>query len=69
MKKYNVTILDKDTMIERTVDLVAENVRDAHKSAIWSLNDFESEEIVNIQDDDGVILYSSGDGFVDYSHP
>lgn len=65
MRKYKVTILDKDTMIERVVDHVAETAREAHKSAVWSLNDMEIEQIINIRSTDGDLLYTSGEGFID----
>ena len=65
MRKYNVTILDKDTMIERVVETVASSARDAHKSTIWSLNDLEMEEVVNIKSADGELLYTNGNGFMD----
>ena len=67
MRKYKVTILDKDTLIERVVDIMAESAREAHKSAIWSLNDYETEEVSNIKGSDGSLFYTSGKGFVDIS--
>lgn len=65
MRKYKVTILDKDTMIERVVDTVADSARDAHKSTIWSLNDLEMEEVINIKSTDDELLYTKGNGFMD----
>lgn len=69
MRKYKVTILDKDTLIERVVDVTASCARDAHKSTIWSFNDYESEEIACIKSESGDILYTAGKGFVDISDP
>lgn len=68
MRKYKITILDRDTMIERTIEIQAGTAKEAHKAAIWSLNDLEVEEIAAIRDDSKTLLYSSGKGFIDISH-
>lgn len=64
MNKYNVTILDKDTMIERTIVVEDTSPMHAHKTVMFDdINSYETESIVKITDDSGTLLYSPEIGF------
>lgn len=66
MNSYTVTIVDKDTEIERTSTIFAESPGEAHKDAWrYQINDFDIEQIVKIVNEDNVKVFTDKDGFIE----
>jgi hypothetical protein len=66
MNSYTVTIKDTDTMIERTVMVIAESPMEAHKDAMfYQINDFDVENISKIQNPEGDTVFTHKGGFSD----
>lgn len=64
MKKYNVTITDSDTYINRQITCEAANVYEAHKRVMMShIVDYECEKIVKIENEHGDAVYLENQGF------
>ena len=66
MNKYTVTVLDSDTYIEREMVLSGMSAQDAHKSAMWDMNNFETEQITKIVDENNQTVYTIDDGFLEF---
>ena len=66
MNKYTVTVLDTDTYIEREMVFEEMTAQDAHKSAMWDMNDFETEQITKIVDENKQTVYTADDGFLEF---
>tara|TARA_R110000824_G_scaffold210358_5_gene396228 strand:+ start:2978 stop:3184 length:207 start_codon:yes stop_codon:yes gene_type:complete len=67
MNTYTITVLDTDTYIERRMIFTESTAQDAHKAALWDMNDFETEQITKIVNDIGQIVYTIEDGFLEFS--
>jgi hypothetical protein len=66
MNSYTVTIVDKDTEIQRTSTIFAETPEAAHKDAWrYEINDFDIEQIVKIVNEDNVKVFTEKDGFIE----
>lgn len=66
MNNYTITITDKDTSIHRTVTIISDNVKTAHKDAMfYQVNDFDVEEVTCILDSNGDKVFTIEDGFID----
>lgn len=64
MNKYQVTITDNDTYINRVVEVQATSPMHAHKDAMFNeVHDFEVEEITRIVDSHQVTVYTPATGF------
>ena len=62
MKTYNVTVSNKLLSEERIISTTARSAQDAHKDMLFGeLTDYD--EITEIRNEDGVIVYDSR-GFV-----
>jgi hypothetical protein len=68
MNKYTVTVLDTDTYIERQVEFNESSAQDAHKAAMWDMNDFQTEQITKIVSETNQIVYTIEDGFLEFSN-
>jgi len=64
MNEYTITVLDTDTYIERRIAVQASSAQQAHKDALWELNDLESEQITRVVNEHGQLVYTSDDGFL-----
>lgn len=64
MKQYTITISDADTCIRRKIECEAEDVYEAHKTAMMKhIVDYEAESVVNIKNENGELVYEEHKGF------
>jgi hypothetical protein len=62
MKKYNVTVSNKLLSEDRIVPVTAKSAQDAHKEMLFG-ELTEYDEITEIRNEDGVLVYGT-EGFV-----
>ena len=64
MNSHTVTIKDTDTLIERSVMVIADTPMDAHKDAMfYQINDFDVETVTRISDSEGETVFTDIGGF------
>ena len=66
MNSYTVTIKDTDTLIERSVMVIASSPKEAHKDAMfYQINDFDVETVTTITDQIGDVVFTERGGFTE----
>ena len=64
MNNYTVTIKNTDTLIERSVMVIAETPMEAHKDAMfYQINNFDVEAVTQILSSEGDTVFTDIGGF------